>query len=85
MIYYRHCELEKAVPTGSVRRVSWIPEKYARLGEILKLKMDSGWENGWIVRIVGERADEVAVRAFWNLWTKTRKASDLPQGTFRPE
>ncbi len=35
--------------------VSWIPEKFAQLNGVLKLKdMDDQWVDGWIVESVGD-------------------------------
>jgi hypothetical protein len=34
-------------------RVSWIPQKFASLGEVVKLKDDDEWSDGWVIESVG--------------------------------
>lgn len=54
VVHYRHCRLVKPIPTGEKVLVSWIPEPFAEVGRVLKLKGDGGeWENGWVVRHAG--------------------------------
>ena len=54
---YRQCTLYK--PCGEEARkvmVSHIPETFAQVGNVLKLKQeDNTWEDGWIVESVGVR------------------------------
>ena len=51
---YCQCELMKE----NTRQVSWIPEKFAKLGKILKLKENGEWIDGWKVISVGTARDE---------------------------
>jgi hypothetical protein len=54
-IFYRQCLLKK----GTLVTTSWIPEKFAVLGKVLKLKDDDGsWDNGWVVEAVYGRLEE---------------------------
>ena len=46
---YRQCVLKK----GNLTQVSYIPEKYAEVDHILKLKGD----DGWLVVFAGELVD----------------------------
>jgi hypothetical protein len=46
---YTQCVLVKDNRT----QLTWIPSKFAKLGEILKLKEHNVWEDGWIVQFVG--------------------------------
>jgi len=62
-LYFRQCILQK----GNTTKVTWLPEKYAKVGKILELKVflanddsesdcilkDGGWEDGWKVAKVG--------------------------------
>ena len=48
-MYYRQCELKR----GETRMTSWIPEEFAKVGKVLKLKD----VDGWVVFSVGERLD----------------------------
>lgn len=34
-------------------RVSWIPAKFAKVGQVLKLKDNNEWDDGWIVEWTG--------------------------------
>ena len=71
---YTQCTLKK----GDTSQVSWIPKEFAKVGNILELKEDNNWQNGWIVKSTG-----VTVVAKFLLETlhiahkKTRKASDI--------
>ena len=45
--------------------VCWIPEKYAIVGKVLRVKMYDGWQDGWVVMRVGSVSlteEELAVR-----------------------
>jgi hypothetical protein len=55
--FYRQCRMTK---NGSFQ-VSWIPEQFAVLGKVLKLRNDKDeeWDNGWVITCAGEnRVDE---------------------------
>ncbi|MNS24753.1 hypothetical protein D3C72_566140 [compost metagenome] len=48
---YAQCALQK----GDVIDVVWIPEKFARKGEVLGMKKDGLWDEGWqVVRVYGK-------------------------------
>jgi hypothetical protein len=48
---YVQCALQK----GAVLDVVWIPEKFARKGELLGLKKNGLWDEGWlVVRVYGK-------------------------------
>lgn len=50
---YQQCQLLKKHSHGTSIQVSYIPTKYARKGDTLKIKKDDGeWENGWVVEEV---------------------------------
>jgi hypothetical protein len=54
-IYYRQCILRR----GHTVTTSWIPERFAEAGKVLKLKDDDGeWQNGWVVQSVHARLGE---------------------------
>ena len=46
---YRQCLLQR---DGS-RQTSWIPEKFAILGNVIRLKDGDVWDDGWTVVEVG--------------------------------
>lgn len=82
MTHYRQCELRK----GKTHTVSWIPEKYAQKGRVVKLRKRVGggcvrshtdWDDGWEVESVGARASEAQVRLMERNHTRTRPYSDI--------
>ena len=57
---YRQCALQRAEGAGVCRVVSFLPEKYAAVGHVLRLRDHRGqWSDGWVVCSVGARRDEV--------------------------
>lgn len=51
-VYYRQCYLCK---NDNMFQTSWIPEKFAVLNKVLKLRDPDGeWDNGWVVRRVSQ-------------------------------
>lgn len=55
MEWYRQCALEKPTTKGNMVQISWIPDKFAKIGKFLKLLENGVWENGWMVASVGGR------------------------------
>ncbi len=51
-IYYRQCNLKK----NNSYQTSWLPEKFAVVGKVVKLRNDETdeWDNGWVVTAAGE-------------------------------
>ncbi len=48
-VYYNQCKLKKE----NRYEVSYIPHKYAKQGNVIKIKQDDEtWEDGWIVEEV---------------------------------
>lgn len=45
-VLYRQCLLEKA----NVSYIVWIPQEYAKLRSVIKVKRDGVWEDGWVVK-----------------------------------
>jgi hypothetical protein len=48
-IYYKQCVLKK---NDKMVQICWIPERFAHLGNVLKLrskKDKSEWDDGWVV------------------------------------
>lgn len=51
---YRQCRLVKKIREGESLQVSYIPAEFAKEGRVVKLREDDGgWDDGWVVRIVG--------------------------------
>jgi hypothetical protein len=54
-VYFRQCRLRK----GDAHMTSWIPEKFAVVGKVVRLWENGAWDNGWVVDSAGEhRLDE---------------------------
>lgn len=50
---YRQCRLERKQANVTDCLVTHIPEKYAKLGELVKLQCGGDWSEGWLVVYVG--------------------------------
>lgn len=81
MNYYKQCDLKK----GNITQTSYIPEKFAVAGAVLKIKQNGQWDDGWVVESVHARVDEDFINGMRSLVKKFRWSHDLPQGTFRGE
>lgn len=55
---YKQCLLRRRVDSGTEEKVSYIPIKYAIVGNVLKLKdmnRDGKWVDGWrVLKVYGE-------------------------------
>jgi hypothetical protein len=74
---YIQCSLLK---NEKIHHMAWIPEKFAVIGNYIKIKKDDGtWDDGWKVTGDGERKILTAKDADQQsqLYKKTRKASDI--------
>ncbi len=51
---YRQCRLVKRICGGERLLMSYIPAEFARVGRVVKLRdADGGWDDGWVIRLVG--------------------------------
>ena len=51
---YRQCRLVKKIRDGETIQTSYIPAEFAKEGRIVKLREDDGgWDDGWVIRMVG--------------------------------
>lgn len=51
------CELERAGDNGLIKTVTFIPEKFATVGQKLSLKYGEDWVEGWTVTQVYSSID----------------------------
>lgn len=52
--FYRQCRLTKTVGVATCVMVSWIPDRFAMVNKVLRLRdEDKVWDDGWVVRVVG--------------------------------
>jgi hypothetical protein len=55
-IFYRQCRLVKKLPVGTAHQTSWLPESFAIVGKVLKLRNGAeDWGDGWVVESVSEQ------------------------------
>lgn len=53
-VKYIQCEMKRTIVDGLVRTISFIPQRFAKLGRVLKLKNEHDqWVDGWTVEFVG--------------------------------
>lgn len=53
-VKYRQCTMRRSMDACSVATTSYIPQQYAKLGKVLKLKDSQDmWVDGWVVEKVG--------------------------------
>lgn len=76
-IYYRHCRLEKKNADSSQSCHTYLPDSFAKVGKVVKLKDDNGtWDNGWVVKEASEnRLADSNVPDYHNLIKRHRQAT----------
>lgn len=76
--YYVQCELHKMIDEDRCKTdVAWIPEKYAKIGKVIKLKIDGVWEDGWKVVFLGAKSPAKEVEDKSRDYLKQRESSDV--------
>lgn len=54
VVHYRQCRLVRPVQSGEQVVVSWIPDQFAEVDRVVKLRDDAGeWTDGWRVAEAG--------------------------------
>ena len=72
------CLLTKWTSDGNLKTVSWLPEKFAYSGRVLKLKSDDGtWNNGWVVQETYNARTKDFVLSHERDYAHQREASDI--------
>lgn len=56
--YYRQCHLQAPTDKGTTEITTWLPERFAKLRQTLRLKQGKIWTEGWVVQFVGARCSE---------------------------
>jgi hypothetical protein len=77
---YKQCGLQH--PDGRME-VAWIPSKFCCVGEVVKIKRNGVWDDGWVVESVGFERPESDIISMHNWHKKHRPHTDVPQGTFK--
>ena len=76
--FYHQCVLTRQNDSSFSARVSWIPEEFAILGRVVKLKAEDGiWVDGWKVGEVGARQEAAYVENHAMDHRRQRQASDI--------
>ena len=74
----RHCSLEKKIEKGIITTASWIPDKFAVLNKVVKLKRNEIWDDGWIVKSVSSFSRSSSeVNLISKQWRNHRSVSDI--------
>ncbi|MHC5537033.1 hypothetical protein ACYOEI_02040 [Singulisphaera rosea] len=78
-LHYRQCHMEQPLGRATYHHTAWLPEKYAQLGENVKLLESNGsWSENWKVTFVSRtRLSEDVVRKAERAHLKQRQASDI--------
>jgi len=80
MTYHKQCMMKRKVDNKTAFLTSWIPEKFAIKGKVIKLeeretgKITDGWE---IVMVGSKRKESKEVIERSQDYKKTRRASDI--------
>lgn len=76
--HYRQCRMERKINNGVQTLVSWIPEQYAKVNDILKLKNEKGdWIDGWKILSVSDPIPASVAEASSRLHRSHREATDV--------
>ncbi|KMO34867.1 hypothetical protein VQ02_18260 [Methylobacterium variabile] len=77
--HYVQCELSRHRLVHVTKQVTWLPERFARVGGYVKLKEEGGWQDGWRVTAAYPEArlsHEVLMERSQD-YKRTRAASDI--------
>lgn len=79
--FYKHTTMHKPLPNdGGIQvHIAWIPEEFAKVGKVLKLKdpISGEWDDGWVVQSVYARQAEEFVLEHSQDYKYQRAASDI--------
>lgn len=78
-LHYRQCHMEQSQGRATYHHTAWLPEKFAKLGDNVKLlESDGRWSENWRVTFVSRmRLSEDVVRKAERAHLKQRQASDI--------
>lgn len=77
---YLQCVLERTAPTGTERRVSWLPSPFAIPGRVVRLRdaRAGTWSDGWrVASCFGPPLAEAVVLRNSRDYLHQREASDI--------
>jgi len=76
---YTQCKLCK----GNAQEMVYIPKKFAKKDNVLKIKRNGVWDDHWVVTEVHGEVDETVLDGIRRLWKKHRQHTDVVKGTFK--
>jgi hypothetical protein len=84
-VAYRQCHLVQPRAQAVVHYITWLPEAYAVLGGVVRLRLaDGSWGEGWKVESVGPwTLPEELMRKAERAHLKQRRASDIGRAECR--
>ena len=63
---------------GKIRTVTWLPSRFAKIGDFVELKNKDGtWTDGWKVISAGSQMKTSSLVERSQDYKRTRKASDI--------
>ena len=72
-MYFKQCLLQK----GNGFQHAWIPEKFAKLNQFVKLKQkDKTWDDGWQIINIGSRLPYEIIEVQKDEYRHHRKVTD---------
>jgi hypothetical protein len=66
-LFSTQCRLCRSVDNGTLWQMSWIPAHLARPGQMLRLRDNEGWQEGWQVESAWSTQPEEEVRKLSHL------------------
>lgn len=76
--HYRQCRMERPIEKGVQVLVSYLPDQFAKTGEVVKLKnAEDVWVDGWKILSVGELIPASIAEAGSRLHKKHRESTDV--------
>jgi hypothetical protein len=79
-MYFQQCRLRRQVQGGCEERMTWLPEQFAVVGSVVKLRnrRRGTWTDGWVVEAAGgPRLSQKLVVHQSHAYTRQRAASDI--------
>lgn len=79
--FYRHCVIRKKIPEGELQQHTWLPEQFAKIGKIIKIREDGVWNDGWEVKEASSSllAEENLPNFYKDSKSHLRGTGDLPK------
>lgn len=73
--YHRQCKLIHL--DSHAKMISWIPDQFACVGNLVKLKNNGKWEENWVIEEIFDKLPTDTVMKRKDDYKKQRRASDI--------